>query len=59
MKLTRKGRQARALLILLGVSLALWLFVEISRSLWWVGIDAPTADLFGYCWGEMARCFEL
>ena len=59
MKLTRKGRQVRALFILAGVFLALWLIVEVSRSLWWVGFDAPTADLAGYCWGSMAESFNF
>jgi hypothetical protein len=59
MKLNRRGKIARALVIVLGVSLALWGFIEVSRSLWWVGIDAPTANAFGYCWGSMAECFNF
>ena len=57
MKLTRRGRLVlRGLPVLI---LALWLIVEVSRSLWWVGFDAPTADLAGYCWGSMAECYDF
>ena len=57
MKLTRRGRFIlRGLPVLI---LALWLIVEVSRSLWWVGFDAPTADLAGYCWGSMAECYDF
>lgn len=57
MKLTRRGRFIlRGLPVLI---LALWLIVEVSRSLWWVGTDAPTAEFAGYCWGQMAECFNF
>ena len=57
MKLTRRGRLVlRGLPVLI---LALWLIVEVSRSLWWVGFDAPTAEFAGYCWGSMADCFKF
>jgi hypothetical protein len=59
MKLNRRGRIVRALLIAFGISLALWGLLEISRSLWWVGTDAPTAQFAGYCWGQMAECFNF
>jgi len=51
MKLNRRGRIVRALLIAFGVSFAVWGFIEVSRSLWWVG--------GGYCWGSMAECFNF
>jgi hypothetical protein len=57
MKLNRRGR-----FILRGLPvsiLALWLIVEVSRSLWWVGTDAPTAELLGYCWGSMSECYSF
>jgi hypothetical protein len=57
MRLNKRGR-----LLLRGLPallLALWLFVEISRSLWWVGFEAPTAELVGYCWGSMNECFNF
>ena len=57
MKLTRRGRFIlRGLPVLI---LALWLIVEVSRSLWWVGFDAPTAEIAGYCWGSMAECYDF
>jgi len=57
MKLNRRGRFIlRGLPVLI---LALWLIVEVSRSLWWVGTNAPTAEFAGYCWGQMAECFNF
>lgn len=56
MKLNRRGR-----LVFGGIPaliLALWLLIEVSRSLWWVGFGSPTAEVFGYCWGSMVECFD-
>ena len=40
-------------------TLALWLLVLVSSCLWWVGVGAPEADLFGWCWGSMTQCVKL
>ena len=41
------------------IGLAMWGLWEVSSSLWWVGIDSPNAELFGWCWGSMTECVEL
>jgi len=40
-------------------TMALWLLVLVSSSLWWVGVGELEADLFGWCWGTMAECVKL
>lgn len=40
-------------------AVALWLLVLVSACLWWVGIDSPRAEFFGWCWGSMSECVEL
>jgi hypothetical protein len=48
MKLTRRGRIARALLIGAGIILALW----IAGRVWYTGEG-------GYCIGSMAKCIGI
>ena len=53
--LTRRGW-----LVLVGVALlALWGLVLVSARLWWVGVGAPEAEIFGWCWGAMTECVKL
>jgi hypothetical protein len=40
-------------------TLALWLLVLVSSSLWWVGFSSPEAEFLGWCWGSMTECIEL
>ena len=40
-------------------TLALWLLVLVSSSLWWVGTDSVTAEFLGWCWGSMTECVQL
>ena len=47
MKLNKRGKRARALLILAGVVLLVWL---VSSRVWYV----PEV---GYCFGTMANCY--
>lgn len=47
MKITRRGRQVRALLILAGVILLVW----VSGRVWFTGE--------GFCWGSMRQCVGL
>jgi len=53
--ITRRGKRVRALAILAGVALILW----ISSSWWWVGINSPDADFLGWCIGSMVECVKL
>ncbi len=53
--LTKRGKQVRAIALLIGVIL-IW---QVSANLWWVGIDAPSAQFFGWCWGSMSQCVVL
>jgi len=45
MKLTKRGRQVRALLILAAIVAVFY----VVQNLWWVDDR--------YCWGSMAECF--
>ena len=45
MKLTKRGKQVRAVLILIGI----WALWQISGHVWWVEDH--------YCWGEMVECY--
>jgi hypothetical protein len=45
MKLTKRGKQVRAVAILAAV-VAIW---YVSGHVWWVGDH--------YCWGTMTECF--
>ena len=36
--------------------LVVWGLVLVSACLWWVGIDSPRAEFFGWCWGSMSEC---
>lgn len=47
MRITRRGRLVRAVLILAGVCLALWM----ASRLWWTG--------GGWCIGSMAECVGI
>jgi len=40
-------------------TMALWLLVLVSSSLWWVGIGSPKAEILGWCWGSMTECITL
>lgn len=40
-------------------TLALWLLVLVSSSLWWVGIGSPEAEFLGWCWGSMLECVQI
>jgi hypothetical protein len=40
-------------------TLALWLLVLVSSSLWWVGIGSVEAEFLGWCWGSMSECVKL
>jgi len=40
-------------------TLALWLLVLVSSSLWWVGTDSVSAEFLGWCWGSMTECVQL
>ena len=53
--ITKRGKRVRAVAIALGIILA-W---QIAANLWWVGIDAPTAEFLGWCWGSMTECVVL
>jgi hypothetical protein len=53
--ITKRGKQVRAIAILIGVIL-IW---QVASNLWWVGIDAPTAEFLGWCWGSMDQCVVL
>jgi len=53
--LTKRGKQVRAIALLIGVIL-IW---QVSVNLWWVGIDAPSAQFLGWCWGSMSQCVVL
>ena len=44
MKLTKRGKQVRAVLILI----ALWAIWQVSTNLWWTDN--------GYCWGIIVEC---
>jgi hypothetical protein len=53
--ITKRGKRVRAVAILIGVIL-IW---QVASNLWWVGIDAPTAEFLGWCWGSMTECVVL
>ena len=53
--LTKRGKRVRAVAIVIGVIL-IW---QVASNLWWVGIDAPSAECFGWCWGSMDECVVL
>ena len=36
-------------------TLALWLLVLVASCLWWVGIDSPQAEFWGWCGGSMTE----
>jgi Na+/H+-dicarboxylate symporter len=40
-------------------TLALWLLVLVSSSLWWVGFSSAEAEFLGWCWGSMTECVRL
>jgi hypothetical protein len=40
-------------------TLALWLLVLVSSSLWWVGFSSAEAEFLGWCWGSMTECVGL
>jgi len=44
MKLTRRGKQVRAVFIVIGI----WAIWQVSTSLWWTET--------GYCWGTAIEC---
>lgn len=48
MKLTRRGRRARAVVLIL---LALYATIQVSANLWWT--DS------GYCWGSYEKCYLM
>jgi hypothetical protein len=45
MRLTKRGKRARALLILVGIAILLW---WITAGIWWTGS--------GWCVGTMTEC---
>jgi len=50
----------RGWLVLVGAALlALWGLWEVSANLWWVGVGAPEAKIFGWCWGSVQECVKL
>lgn len=53
--ITKRGKQVRAIAILIGIIL-IW---QVASNLWWVGVGAPQADFFGWCWGSMTECVVL
>jgi hypothetical protein len=53
--ITKRGKRVRAVAIAIG----LILICQIASNLWWVGLDAPNADLLGWCWGSMTECVVL
>jgi hypothetical protein len=53
--ITKRGKRVRAVAIVLGIIL-IW---QVSANLWWVGIDAPSAEFLGWCWGSMSQCVVL
>ena len=53
--ITKHGKRVRAVAIALGIILA-W---QIAANLWWVGIDSPSAEFIGWCWGSMSQCVIL
>jgi hypothetical protein len=40
-------------------TMALWLLVLVSSSLWWVGFSSAEAEFLGWCWGSMTQCVRL
>ena len=40
-------------------TIALYLVVLVSSSLWWVGIGSAEAEFLGWCWGSMTECIKL
>jgi hypothetical protein len=40
-------------------TLAVWLLVLVSSSLWWVGFSSAEAEFLGWCWGSMTECVGL
>lgn len=53
--ITKRGKRMRAVAIAVGLFVA-W---QVATNLWWVGIDAPTAEFLGWCWGSMSECVVL
>ena len=49
MKLTRRGKRARAVIL---ISLALYVIVQVSANLWYV-------EGRGYCWGSYDKCYPI
>jgi hypothetical protein len=49
--ITKRGKRARAVLILFALSLAAWSFWQVTANLW--------ATPSGWCWGPMMECFQL
>jgi hypothetical protein len=44
MKLTKRGKQVRAVAIAVGIYL-IW---QVATKLWWTGV--------GFCWGDVTKC---
>ena len=49
MKLTKKGKRARAIVLIL---IALYAVVQVSANLWYV-------EGSGYCWGSVEKCYKI
>ena len=37
-------------------ALALYLLLQVSANLWWIGLGSPQAEFLGWCWGSMREC---
>jgi hypothetical protein len=53
--ITKRGKRVRAVAIAIGL-IVIW---QVAANLWWVGIDAPSAEFLGWCWGSMTECVVL
>ena len=53
--ITKRGKRMRAVALLIGLILV-W---QVASNLWWVGINTPSAEFLGWCWGSMTECVVL
>jgi hypothetical protein len=49
MKLTKRGKRARAIVLIL---FALYATIQVSANLWYV-------EGSGYCWGSVEKCYKI
>lgn len=49
MKLTKRGKRARAIVLIL---IALYATIQVTANLWYV-------EGSGYCWGSYEKCYPI